>query len=164
MDEGGVRADDEGDRAQGVAGREHHAHGEPAEVEALAVGEQPVEVPVDVEGRRQVVEALPELGDLAHLGADRGRRAELLLEIGGGHEVVGVGMGVEIQAHLEPLGGEVGEDRIGRGGAGARRPEIEVPDDVDQRGLAGRRVAYHVLDAAGVGLVKADDLGRTLAL
>ena len=163
VDEGRVVADHEGDRAQRMARREHDAHRQAADLEPVAVRQQPVERALDVEGLGQVVEGAPEQGDLAHSRADRGRRAELLLEVGRGHQVVGMGMGVEDPGHLEPLVRDVGQDLVGGRRAGAGRPGVEVPDDVDQRGLPRRPVAHDVLDAAGIGLVEADDLGRARA-
>ncbi len=86
-----------------MARGEHHPRLEIADPEGLALGEQPVEIALGSEGAGQVVDLLPQRGDLAHLLADCHRRAQPLLQPGGGHQVVGMRVGVEDPLHLETV-------------------------------------------------------------
>ena len=96
-------ADDVGDRAERVAGRQHHAHLALPEFERFAVVQKAVEVTVRVERVRHVVKLAPERGDVLHLRADRGPNAGLLLEPCLRHQVVGVRVGVEQPDEVEAL-------------------------------------------------------------
>ena len=147
VDEGGV-ADDVSDRRFGVPGREHHARLQIADRKRVAVREQAVPLRAVRREIRQVVDRLPQLLHVGDLLADRGRRAELLLQVDGGGEMVGVRMRVEdpvdgqaaLRDHREHLVGGLVRYAAGLG--------IVVEHRIDDGRTAGRRVLDQIRDAA----------------
>jgi hypothetical protein len=81
--------------------------------------------------------------------ADPGGCAQLLLQVGGGREVVGVRVGVEDPDDLDARSPHIVEDQVGIVGRRGAGPGIEVPDRVDDGTLHGRRVVEDVLPTAG---------------
>lgn len=150
-------AHDIGDRAQRMARRQHHLDVEVADPEAVAIGKEPVEVGVDGEGVRHVVDLAPERSDLPRLLADRHRRARSLLQPGRRHEVIGVGVRIEDPFQFEPLPLDVVQRPLGMVERGGERSRIELLDDVDERAFLRLFVDADILAATGIGLVKADD-------
>ena len=162
--EGRIRPDHIGDRAERVPRREHDAHVQIADLEPVAIREQPVEIAIRVERARCVIEVRPDPGDVADLRADGGLRAEPVAQPGRRHQVIGMRMGVEDPFDLEPLARDEIEDLLRAVVACARLGRVEILHHVDQRGLAGRRVGHDILDAARGGVVKPGDIGGVGAL
>ena len=138
-----------------MAGREHHAPHELADLEAVALVKQPV--PLRAVSRQvwPVVEILPELLDIRNARADGCRGTCLLLEIVSGREVIGMGMGVEDPLHGQPLARHIGEDLVGLMRSGRPGFLIELIDRIDDRAAPRLRVGDDILDAAGTRLVEA---------
>ena len=158
MHEGRVPAD-KGDRSQRVARRQHHPRVQIADAEGLAIGEQAVEVAGGIEGLGQMVKIRPEAGDLHHLLADGRDRPRALLQQGRGHDVIGMGMGVQHPFDRQAVAAHQVKHLVHAVGRKAGAARVEVPHDIDQRGLSCRGVGADILDRAGVRLVDAPDIG-----
>ena len=78
----------------------------------------------------------PELLDVAHLLADGGGHAGLVLEVASRREVVGMRMRVEDPLEGEALALDVGEQLVGGVRRRSTRLRIEVEHRVDDRGAA----------------------------
>ncbi len=125
-----------------------------ADCEAVALGEEPVELRAAAGHLvAEIVDVLPLVLDLGDVLADTDRRTDLVLDVAGRREVIGMGVGLEQPLDLEPLRLDMGEDGI-RGISGHRaRGGVVVEHRVDDRAFAAARRAYHIGDRVG-GLVE----------
>lgn len=125
-------ADHIGQAGGRVAGRVQHVAPHLPDVQAVALGEEAVELAAVALELGTLVEDLAE-GVLNHrdLLADPDPAAQPLLDIGRGREVVGVDMRLEDPLQIEPLGLDEGDHGIGRARVGPPRGIIEVEDRID---------------------------------
>ncbi len=143
-DEGGV-ADQIGHVRRRVARHVQRYHRYAADAEAVAVTEQTVELgAVPGEGGAFVEDLAEHVLDGEDLAADRELAAEPLLKIGGGGEMVGMGVGLEQPFHPETLVRHIGDDRIGAFAGRAPRRLVEIEDAVDDRGRFGDGIGNDV--------------------
>lgn len=157
-------ARDIGDRAEGMAGGEHHLEIQIADGKGFALGKHPVKTPRRIKCVRQVVKIAPDGRDFSDLLTDRRRRAGLLLQPRGGGHVVGMGVGVEDHRHLQPLTIDQIQYSlcaVCRSGCGLR---IKVQNHVDQRGLPGRGAGSDILDGSRFLFIKPPDIRRGRAV
>ena len=110
-------------------------------IELRAVG---VEGLLDVE---QVPEQLLHVGDVL---ADADAAAELLLEKGGGAQVIRMGVGLEDPVDLEREPAHERDDLVRETGPGPPRRLIEVERGVDDRTASPRGLLDHVCDRVGL--------------
>ena len=73
--------------------------------------------------------------------------------------MVGVDVGLENPRHLEGLGFDMRKQGIRRAGTGVACGIIEVEHGIDDRALAGLRVAHQVREGVAVFVEEALDLG-----
>lgn len=153
----GVGADEVADVVRGVAGEVQDAGGEGAEGEGLVVVEEVVEGVAGLGGVDAV--AVGEAGlDGGDALADADVRArvvlahELVLQVAGGGQVVGVHVGFEQAPDGVVVFGDEGEEGVGGGGGDFAAGGVEVEDGVDDDRVTGRWVGDDVLPGAGLRL------------
>jgi hypothetical protein len=137
-------------RRQRVAGHVHRLHLHAADVEALAVGEQVVELAaVGQEAALQVVELAEGGLHLRDVRADGDAAAGAGLDVARGGQVVGVCVGLQDPLQHQAVFAQVGHDGIGPAAAGAAGLHVEVEHRVDHGGGVGGQVFDHVRERAG---------------
>ena len=141
-----------------MAGRVHHAPLEGADSESFAVREELV--PLRSVGAKvgQVVDVPPELLHVPHMLADRGRRAELLLQVMGGGEMVRMRMGVEDPVDAQPPIPDEIEHPVGESGGDAGCPFVEIEHRVDDDRVPGRGIGHDIGDRERVLMEETGDL------
>ncbi len=158
-DEGGV-TDDVGHAGRGVARGVEGAGLHVADLEAVAVVEQVIELTAIGGEPAACVEQLAE-GVLHHGDAitDRQFAAQLLLEIGRRAQMVGVHMGFQQPLHPQVLVAHVVDQALRACMGGAAGCRVVVQHRVDHRTLARFRVADHVAVGKGRGIEEGFDVG-----
>jgi hypothetical protein len=89
------------------------------------------------EGGAFVEDLAEHILDGEDIAADRELAPEPFLKIGGGGEMVGMGMGLEQPFHPEPLFHYIGDDCIGAFAGSASGRLFEIEHAVDDRGRPG---------------------------
>ena len=141
-----------------MAGDVKNRYRQGADAEGISVLEQHIELRTVMREFGAGVEQLAKHGlQRSDVLADRDCAAKPFLKIGRGREVIGMGMGLEQPNHLQIMRSDVFDDRIGRGRRGAARIGIKVEHRVDNRRLAGRRIAHHVGDGESGRIKEAGD-------
>jgi len=74
-------------------------------------------------------------------------------------QMVGMGMGIDDQPHLQPLRLDMGQQGLGIPGAGRRRDGIEIQYRIDDQRRPRPGVRDDILPGAGGLVVKRRDIG-----
>ena len=120
---------------------------EPADLEALAILEQMVELRAVMGKARPGIEDLAEhVLHLADMIADADPAAEMFLDIGRRREMVGMDMGFQHPVHYQPLGADKFDHRIGRFRRRAPGGGAVIEHGIDHGGALGRRIPDDIAD------------------
>ncbi len=140
-----------------MAGHRDHLRLQPTDREALVIGEQVVEaaarlrIGVQAELRREAG------ADLADAVADRQRRLwPALLEPLRGRHMVGVGVGLQDPAQLQPAFFQARGQHLRRRCVQRAGLRIEAHHRIDHRGVVA--VLHHIAPGAGTGVVEGVDV------
>jgi len=138
-----------------VQGRDRQA----TDLEALAVGQQAVELAaVGQEAALEVEDAAEHLLHRADVRADGDLPAQVVADVLRAREVVGMGVGFQDPLHLPALGAHVVDDAVGRGAGQRAGFGLEIQHRVDHRDLAAGGVGQHIAHRAGDVVVEGFDV------
>ena len=157
-------ADDIGNGTRRMPRRQHHPALQLTQRETVALGKQPVEMARRIESAGHVIDLFPQRGDSGHAFADGIGCAGLLLQPGRGHQVIGMGVGVQYPGQHQPATFDLGQRPPGRVMAARGAARIEFLHHVDQRRLFRHRAGHKILATPGRLVVKAGHIGGTGAL
>ncbi|EAQ07171.1 hypothetical protein SKA53_02206 [Yoonia vestfoldensis SKA53] len=153
-------ADHIGQAGGGVAGRVQHIRAQLADVECVCFIEQRIKL------RSVALKSGPFVKDLAEcvlhdgdVGPDPDLAAQMLLQIGGGGQVVGVDMAFEDPGNIQPLILDPGNNRIGRCRIGAACGGVVIQNAVNNRASVALWFAHNVGNRVGGFIEEGFDFG-----
>ena len=152
-DETGIANDVSHASRRMARGRDDARHDLPY-LEGLAVGEQVVELAAVSGEVLEVENAFERLLHGRHTRTDGRLAAELLAQVGSTGQMIGMYVGLEDPVDAEPVVPYVRDDFISRCRGCPACIGIVVEDRVHDGGPARRRIADHVRDREGIGVVE----------
>ncbi|MNR12406.1 hypothetical protein D3C85_1287590 [compost metagenome] len=143
-----------------VAGHRDGLRLQLADGKGVAIGKKVVKLPtVGGEAGFEIENALEHALHAVDLLADGDAAAQLLFQVGGGGQVVGVGVGFDDPVQRQLLLAHEVQQPVGGGGGGAPGLGIVVQHRVDDRRMAAALVVHHIADGPGDGIETGVDLG-----
>jgi 3-hydroxyacyl-CoA dehydrogenase len=156
---GGV-ADDIGQAGGGMAGGVHDIAAQLANLNAVTIGKQAVELRAVALKLGAFIEHFAEgILDIGDPGADADFAAELLLDIGRCRQMIGVDVGFQYPLQIEVGFADEVDHGVGGPGVGATRGIIKIQYRIDDSAGATVRIAHDIGDCVGRLVKKGGNFG-----